>query len=104
MSECGGRVKDPALCSSSTDGTVNNVQGFRTFRQGGSEAHQLARIFMTVRREIALSPDETASGAAKDGDPDRITLHYAFYEDALRQIAYVPARSITAPNHHCAGR
>lgn len=31
------------------------------------------------------------------GGPDRITLHYAFYEDALRQIAYVPARSITAP-------
>lgn len=29
--------------------------------------------------------------------PNRITLHYAFYEDALRQIAYVPARSITAP-------
>lgn len=31
------------------------------------------------------------------GGPDRITLHYAFYEDALRQIAYVPARSITVP-------
>ena len=31
------------------------------------------------------------------GGYDRITLHYAFYEDALRQIAYVPARSITAP-------
>jgi len=31
------------------------------------------------------------------GGPDRIALHYAFYEDALRQIAYVPARSITAP-------
>jgi alpha/beta superfamily hydrolase len=31
------------------------------------------------------------------GGPDRITLHYAFYEDALRQIAYNPARSITAP-------
>ena len=31
------------------------------------------------------------------GGSDRITLHYAFYEDALRQIAYVPARSITAP-------
>lgn len=29
--------------------------------------------------------------------PDRIPLHYAFYEDALRQIAYDPARSITAP-------
>jgi uncharacterized protein len=31
------------------------------------------------------------------GGPDRIALYYAFYEDALRQIAYVPARSITAP-------
>ena len=31
------------------------------------------------------------------GGPDRISLRYAFYEDALRQIAYVPARSITAP-------
>ncbi len=31
------------------------------------------------------------------GGPDRIALHYAFYEDALRQIAYAPARSITAP-------
>lgn len=31
------------------------------------------------------------------GGPDRIPLHYAFYEDALRQIAYAPARSITAP-------
>jgi len=31
------------------------------------------------------------------GGPDRITLHYAFYEDALRRIAYDPAQSITAP-------
>ena len=31
------------------------------------------------------------------GGLDRITLHYGFYEDALRQIAYDPARSITAP-------
>ncbi len=31
------------------------------------------------------------------GGHNRIPLHYAFYEDALRQIAYVPARSITAP-------
>lgn len=31
------------------------------------------------------------------GEPARIRLHYAFYEDALRQIAYDPARSITAP-------
>ncbi len=31
------------------------------------------------------------------GGLDQIPLHYTFYEDALRQIAYVPARSITAP-------
>jgi len=31
------------------------------------------------------------------GGPDRIALRYAFYEDCLRQIAYDPARSITAP-------
>ncbi len=31
------------------------------------------------------------------GGPDRIALRYAFYEDSLRQIAYAPARSITAP-------
>lgn len=31
------------------------------------------------------------------GGPGRIPLHYAFYEDSLRQIAYGPARSITAP-------
>ncbi|MBH0179707.1 MAG: alpha/beta fold hydrolase [Nitrospira sp.] len=31
------------------------------------------------------------------GGPDRIALRYAFYEDCLRQIAYEPARSITAP-------
>jgi esterase/lipase len=31
------------------------------------------------------------------GGPDRIHLHYGFYEDALQQIAYEPARSITAP-------
>lgn len=31
------------------------------------------------------------------GGPNRIALHYAFYEDALQQIAYDPARSITAP-------
>ena len=28
---------------------------------------------------------------------ERIALRYAFYEDSLRQIAYEPARSITAP-------
>lgn len=31
------------------------------------------------------------------GGPGRIPLHYALYDDALRQIAYAPARSITAP-------
>lgn len=31
------------------------------------------------------------------GGLDRIPLHYGFYEDALRQVAYAPARSITAP-------
>lgn len=31
------------------------------------------------------------------GGPDPIRLRYAFYEDCLRQIAYDPARSITAP-------
>lgn len=31
------------------------------------------------------------------GGSDRIALRYAFYEDCLRQIAYDPARSITAP-------
>jgi alpha/beta superfamily hydrolase len=31
------------------------------------------------------------------GGTERITLRYAFYEDCLRQIAYDPARSITAP-------
>lgn len=31
------------------------------------------------------------------GGPDRIKLQYAFYDDCLRQIAYNPAQSITAP-------
>lgn len=31
------------------------------------------------------------------GGSDRIRLRYAFYEDALHQIAYAPAQSITAP-------
>lgn len=31
------------------------------------------------------------------GGTDRIKLTYAFYEDSLRQIAYGPAQSITAP-------
>ncbi|HSA85794.1 MAG TPA: alpha/beta fold hydrolase [Nitrospira sp.] len=31
------------------------------------------------------------------GGSDRVKLRYAFYEDCLRQIAYVPARSIKVP-------
>ncbi len=31
------------------------------------------------------------------GGPDRVKLHYAFYDDCLMQIAYNPAQSITAP-------
>ena len=31
------------------------------------------------------------------GGTERIALHYAFYEDSLRQIAYEPARSIAIP-------
>lgn len=31
------------------------------------------------------------------GGPDRIRLRYTFYDDCLRQIAYGPARTITAP-------
>ena len=31
------------------------------------------------------------------GGTDRAALRYAFYEDCLRQIAYEPAKSITAP-------
>ncbi len=31
------------------------------------------------------------------GGSDRVRLRYAFYEDCLRQIAYAPVRSITAP-------
>jgi uncharacterized protein len=40
-----------------------------------------------------------ATGTIPDilGGPDPVKLHYAFYEDCLRQIAYDPARSITAP-------
>ncbi len=40
-----------------------------------------------------------ATGTIPDilGGPDPVKLHYAFYEDCLREIAYDPARSITAP-------
>jgi dipeptidyl aminopeptidase/acylaminoacyl peptidase len=31
------------------------------------------------------------------GGPDRVRLHYDFYEDCLRRIAYGPAEQITAP-------
>ena len=31
------------------------------------------------------------------GGAERIRLHYAFYEDCLRRIAYEPAKTITAP-------
>jgi len=53
--------------------------------------------------QLEFGDDEMAQWKATDtipnimGGSDRITLHYAFYEDALRQIAYVPAQSITAP-------
>lgn len=52
---------------------------------------------------LEFGDDEMAQWKATDtipnimGGPGRIALHYAFYEDALRQIAYAPARSITAP-------
>ena len=40
-----------------------------------------------------------ATGTVPDilGGPQRVPLHYAFYEDCLRRIAYKPAESITAP-------
>ncbi|MFO0701748.1 MAG: alpha/beta fold hydrolase [Nitrospira sp.] len=52
---------------------------------------------------LEFGPDEMARWNATDtipnimGGHDRIRLCYAFYEDALCQIAYDPARSITAP-------
>ena len=52
---------------------------------------------------LGFGPDEMAQWEATDtipnimGGPDRISLRYAFYEDALHRIAYDPARSITAP-------
>ena len=52
---------------------------------------------------LGFGPDEMAQWKATDtipnimGGPDRISLRYAFYEDALQRIAYDPARSITAP-------
>jgi uncharacterized protein len=53
--------------------------------------------------QLAFGDDGMAQWKATDtipnmmGGSDRIALHYSFYEDALQQIAYVPARSITAP-------
>lgn len=52
---------------------------------------------------FGFGDDEMARWKATDtipnimGGPDRIRLHYAFYDDALRRIAYDPARSISAP-------
>ena len=52
---------------------------------------------------LGFGPEEMGRWKATDtipnimGGPDRITLRYAFYEDALDQIAYGPARSITTP-------
>jgi len=52
---------------------------------------------------LGFGPDEMAHWKATDtipnimGDPERIRLRYSFYEDAMRQIAYDPARTITAP-------
>jgi pimeloyl-ACP methyl ester carboxylesterase len=53
--------------------------------------------------QLEFGEEEMARWKATDtvpnilGGPDRIALRYAFYEDCLRQIAYDPARSITAP-------
>ncbi|MEQ1679143.1 MAG: alpha/beta fold hydrolase [Nitrospira sp.] len=53
--------------------------------------------------QLAFGDDGMAQWKATDtipnimGGSNRIALHYSFYEDALQQIAYVPARSITAP-------
>lgn len=52
---------------------------------------------------LGFGDEELARWKATDtipnimGGTDRIALRYAFYEDCLRQIAYEPARSITAP-------
>jgi uncharacterized protein len=52
---------------------------------------------------LEFGDEELAQWKATDTIPDimdgsdRIALRYAFYEDCLRQIAYDPARSITAP-------
>ena len=52
---------------------------------------------------LGFGPDEMAQWQATNtipnimGGSDRISLRYAFYENALNQIAYDPARSITAP-------
>jgi dipeptidyl aminopeptidase/acylaminoacyl peptidase len=52
---------------------------------------------------LEFGPDEMARWKATDtipnimGGPNRIRLRYAFYEDALRHIAYDPAQSINTP-------
>ena len=52
---------------------------------------------------LEFGPIELARWQATDsipnimGGPDRIRLKYRFYEDCLQQIAYEPAKRITAP-------
>ncbi|ALA57514.1 alpha/beta hydrolase family protein [Nitrospira moscoviensis] len=52
---------------------------------------------------LEFGEEEMARWKATDTIPNimggagRIRLRYAFYEDSLRQVAYEPARSITAP-------
>ncbi len=52
---------------------------------------------------LGFGPDEMERWEATDtipnimGGPDRIKLRYAFYDDAMRCIAYDPARLIMAP-------
>lgn len=52
---------------------------------------------------LTFGPDEFMRWHATNtvpnimGGPDRVRLHYAFYEDCLKQIAYGPAERITVP-------
>jgi pimeloyl-ACP methyl ester carboxylesterase len=52
---------------------------------------------------VTFGPEELARWQATNtipnilGGPDRVRLHYDFYEDCLRRIAYGPAEQITAP-------
>lgn len=60
-------------------------------------------VDFTEELRLEFGPDEMTQWKATDtipnimGGPDRIKLRYTFYEDALRCIAYDPARSINAP-------